>query len=142
MRQRAKIYITRQMQLMLEMDSPQCHEANVAGMGFYAPLHAKWPTTDHYHPRDPEHSVIRDVNIDVMTKAYATVQMPAQIGPNQCLRCKVYPDAGDNIMPMHVYTKLPSANQYRWQTTGSTPIKHPPDSLQWIYHPPTQCPLH
>ena len=32
---------------------------------------------------DPEHIQISDICIDAMTEAFATVQMPAQIGPNQ-----------------------------------------------------------
>ena len=51
----------------------------------------KWPTTDHYHLRDAEPTAIRNISIDAMTETYASVQMPAQIGPNQhgSLRCKV-----------------------------------------------------
>ena len=58
--------------------------------------------------RDPEPSTFTDVSIDVMTEAYTTVQMPAQIGPNQCgsLRYKVDTGAGGNVMPLHIFAKL------------------------------------
>ena len=48
--------------------SPQCHEADVAEMAFYALSHAECPTTDHYHIRDPELIAITDVSIDTMTE--------------------------------------------------------------------------
>ena len=43
-----------------------------------------------------------------MTEAYATVQMLAQIGPNQqtTLRCKDDTGTGGNVMPLHAFSKL------------------------------------
>ena len=43
-----------------------------------------------------------------MTEAYATVQMPAEVGPNKqaTLRCKVDTSAGGNVMPLYVFSKL------------------------------------
>ena len=40
---------------------------------------------------DPETIELSDVQIDSTTKAFATVQMPAEIGPNKLatLKCKV-----------------------------------------------------
>ena len=54
-----------------------------------------------------------------MTEAYATVQMPAQIRPNQqaTLRCKVDTGAGGNVMPLHAFSKL----FLRHVTTDRTP---------------------
>ena len=77
-------------------------------MPFYAPTHAKSPTTDHYNLRNPELIAIRDVMIDAMPEAYATVWMPAQEGPNQfgSLSCKVDTGAGGSVMPLCVFVKL------------------------------------
>ena len=46
--------------------------------------------------------------IDSTTDAFATVQMPAEIGPNKLktLKCKVDTGAGGNVMPLHAFTKL------------------------------------
>ena len=46
-----------------------------------------------------------------MTETYATLQMSAQIGPDQCesLRCKVNTSAGGNVMPLHTFAKLSPA---------------------------------
>ena len=54
-----------------------------------------------------------------MTEAYTTVQMPADIGPNQqaTLRCKVDTSTGGNIMPLHAFSKLFP----RCVTTDGTP---------------------
>ena len=43
-----------------------------------------------------------------MTEAFATIQMPAEIGPNRqaTLRCKVFTGAGGNVMPLHASSKL------------------------------------
>ena len=51
---------------------------------------------------------ISDVWIDSTTEAFATVQMPAEIGPNQLvtLKCKVDTSAGGNVMPLHAFAKL------------------------------------
>ena len=54
-----------------------------------------------------------------MTEAFATVQMPAEIGPNQqaTLKCKVDTGTGGNIMPLHAFSKLFP----RHVTTDGTP---------------------
>ena len=41
-------------------------------------------------------------------EAFATVQMPAEIGPSQLatLKCKVDTGTGGNIMPLHAFAKL------------------------------------
>ena len=77
-------------------------------MVFYAPSHTKWLTTDSHHLRDPEPFAITAVSIDMMTVAYAIVQIPAQIGPNQhgSLRCKVDTNASTNVMPLPTFAKL------------------------------------
>ena len=51
---------------------------------------------------------ISDICIDAMTEAYATVKMPAEIGPDQqaTLRCKVDTGAGGNVMPLRTFSKL------------------------------------
>ena len=43
-----------------------------------------------------------------MTEAFATVQMPAEIGPSQqaTLKCKVNTGAGGNVMPLRAFSKL------------------------------------
>ena len=57
---------------------------------------------------DPEHKQISDICIDAMTEAFATVWMPAEIGPNQqaTLKCKVDTGAGGNVMPLCAFSKL------------------------------------
>ena len=54
-----------------------------------------------------------------MTEAFATVQMPAEIRPNQqaTLRCKVDTSVGGNVMPLHAFSKLFA----RCVTTDGTP---------------------
>ena len=54
-----------------------------------------------------------------MTEANATVQMPAQIGPNQhaILRCKIDTSTGGNVMPLCAFSKL----FLRCVTTDGTP---------------------
>ena len=54
-----------------------------------------------------------------MTEAYATVKMPAEIGPDQqaTLRCKVDTGAGGNVMPLRAFSKLFP----RCVTTDGTP---------------------
>ena len=54
-----------------------------------------------------------------MTEAFATVQMPAKIGPNKqaTLRCKVNTGTGGNVMPLHAFSKL----FQRCVTTDGTP---------------------
>ena len=54
-----------------------------------------------------------------MTEAFATVQMPAEIGPNQqaTLKCKVDTSASGNVMPLCTLSKLFP----RCATTDATP---------------------
>ena len=57
---------------------------------------------------DPETIELSDVQIDSTTEAFATVQMPAEIGPNKLvtLKCKVNTGAGGNVMPLRAFAKL------------------------------------
>ena len=57
---------------------------------------------------DPETFEISDVWIDSTTEAFATVQMPAEIGPNKLvtLKCKVDTGVGGNVMPLRAFAKL------------------------------------
>ena len=57
---------------------------------------------------DPETIELADVWIDSTTEAFATVQMPAEIGPNKLatLKCKVDTGADGNVMPLCAFTKL------------------------------------
>ena len=59
-------------------------------------------------PNDPEHINITAINIDALTEAWATVTMPAEIGPNQhgSFRCKVNTGASGNVVPLHIFAKL------------------------------------
>ena len=59
-------------------------------------------------PSEPKHINITAINIDTLTEAWATVTMPAEIGPNQCEshRCKVNTGASSNVMPLHIFAKL------------------------------------
>ena len=43
-----------------------------------------------------------------ITEAWATLTMPAEIGPNHCeiLWCKVHTGASGNVMPLHIFAKL------------------------------------
>ena len=61
-------------------------------MTFYTPQLVKLPTTITTTWETQDSITIIDVSIDVMTEAYATMQMPAQVGPNQqgSLKCKVW----------------------------------------------------
>ena len=72
-------------------------------MAFFAPSYVEGTTTDYCHLGDLEPIAIRDVSRHAMTDVYATVQMPAQIGPNQHgnLRCKVDTGASGYVMPLH-----------------------------------------
>ena len=57
---------------------------------------------------DLQHINITEINIDALTEAWATVTMPAKIGPNQCgsLSCKVNTGESGNVMPHCVFAKL------------------------------------
>ena len=77
-------------------DDYHCDQVGVATV-LQAPSHSD-PNTIH----------ISDVQIDAATEAFATVEMPAEIGPHQCgtLKCKVDTGAGGNVMPLQAFTKL------------------------------------
>ena len=77
-------------------DDYHCDQVGVATV-LQAPSHSD-PNTIH----------ISDVQIDATTEAFATVEMPAEIGPHQCgtLKCKVDTGAGGNVMPLQAFTKL------------------------------------
>ena len=51
---------------------------------------------------------ISDVQIESITEAFTTVQMPAQIGPNKLvtLKCKVDTGVGGNVIPLCTFAKL------------------------------------
>ena len=57
---------------------------------------------------DPKTIKLSDVQIDSTTEAFATVLMPAEIGPNKLatLKCKVDTGTGGNVMPLHAFAKL------------------------------------
>ena len=62
----------------------------------------------HPVPSDPELINITAINIDAPTEAWATVTMPAEMGPNQhgSLRCRVDTGASGNVIPLQVFAKL------------------------------------
>ena len=109
---------------------PQCDEVCVITIDFH-PHHSAWlgwkPGNDHVRPSgllpwvaqnihsattvppiDPEHTNITAINIDALTEAWATVTMPAVIGPNHhgSFQCKVNTGASGNVMPLCVFAKL------------------------------------
>ena len=66
------------------------------------------PLASTVEPQDPKSIHLANISIDMMTEAFATVQIPAQIGHKQqsILQCKIDIDAGGNVMPLHAFTKL------------------------------------
>ena len=48
------------------------------------------------------------INIDGLTEAWATVTIPARIGPNHCgsLQCKIDTGENGNVMPLCVFARL------------------------------------
>ena len=66
------------------------------------------PISMSYPSSDWEHINITAINIDALTNAWATVTMPAEIGPNQCgsLWCKVDTGASGNVVSLHIFAKL------------------------------------
>ena len=82
---------------------------------------------------DPKHINITALNIDALTKAWATVTIPAEIGPNHCgsLWCKVNTGASGNVMPLCVFAKL----FFRCVTTDGKPARlHPCDTRMTAYN--------
>ena len=77
-------------------DDYHCDQVGVATV-LEAPSHSD-PNTIH----------ISNVQIDATTEAFATVEMPAEIGPCQCgtLKCKVDTGAGGNVIPLQTFAKL------------------------------------
>ena len=62
-----------------------------------------------YDPKCEEvHVNTTTINTDALTEAWATVTMPAEIGPNHhgSLQCKVNTGASSNVMPLCVFAKL------------------------------------
>ena len=59
-------------------------------------------------PSEPENINITAFNIDALTKAWATVTMPDEMGPNHHgnFLCKVDTGASGYVMPLHVFAKL------------------------------------
>ena len=49
-----------------------------------------------------------NISIDVTTEAFATLEIPAEIGPKHLanIRCKVDTGAGGNVMPLRAFAKL------------------------------------
>ena len=90
-------------------DDPHCDEVGVVAVVLQAPPHKEWLTNGHKRSgADPDTIEISDVWIDSTTEAFATIQMPAEIGPNQLatLKYKVDTGVGGNIMPLRAFTKL------------------------------------
>ena len=90
-------------------EDPHCDEVGVVTVVLQTPFHREWLTARHMRSNaDPETIELSDVWIDSTTKAFATVQMPAEIGPNKLvtLKCKVNTGAGGNVMPLHAFAKL------------------------------------
>ena len=62
-----------------------------------------------YDPQWDEVSInTTAINIDALNEAWATVTMPAEIGPNHCrsLWCKVNTGVSSNVMPLCIFAKL------------------------------------
>ena len=111
----------------LEPDDYHCDQVGVATVQ-QAPSHSD-PNTIH----------ISDVQIDATTEAFATVEMPAEIGPCQCgtLKCKVDTGAGGNVMPLQTFAKLfPRHINADGSPRGPEAIHNMPDSLQQIQNKP------
>ena len=90
-------------------EDPYCDEVGVVAVVLQTPSHREWLTTRHRRSdADPETIEISDVWIDSTTEAFATVQMPAEIRPNQLvtLKCKVDTGVGCNVMPLCTFSKL------------------------------------
>ena len=71
------------------------------------------PPASPVAPQDHKSIYHADISIDVMTKAFATMQTPAQIGPKQwaSLQCNIDIGNGGNVMPLCAFTKLPKKSQ-------------------------------
>ena len=95
------------------MDDYHLDEVDIAILQYHQ---SEWLTK---HTGDPECKKISDIHIDAMTEAFATVQMPAEIGLSwqATLRCKVDTSTGGNVMPLHAFSKLFP----RQVTTDGTP---------------------
>ena len=57
-------------------------------------------------PEDLEKITLADISIDVMTEAFATVDMPVASKKRASLQCKVDTGAGGNMMPLWAFVKL------------------------------------
>ena len=90
-------------------EDPHCDEVGVVAVVLQTPFHREWLTARYMRSNaDPETIELSDVQIDSTTEAFATVQMPAEIGPNKLvtLKYKVDNSAGGNVMPLHAFAKL------------------------------------
>ena len=90
-------------------EDPHCDEVSVVAVVLQTSPHKESLTTRYMRSgADSETIEISDVQIDSTTEAFATVQMPAEIGPNKLviLKCKVDTGAGGNVMPLHAFAKL------------------------------------
>ena len=90
----------------LDMTMPglvHCVAPNAHSVTIVAPINMPSPA-----PINPEHINITALNIDALTRVWATVTMPAEIGLNQCgsLSCKINTEASGNVMPLCVFAKL------------------------------------
>ena len=90
-------------------EDPHYDEVGVVAVVLQTPFHGEQPTTRCMRSNaDPKTIELSDVRIDSTTEAFATVQMPAEIGPNKfaTLKCKVDTGAGGNVMPLCTFAKL------------------------------------
>ena len=88
---------------------PHCDEVGIVTVVLQTSPHIEWLTARHKRRgADPETFEISDVQIDSTKEAFATIQMPAEIGPSQLvtLKCKVDTGAGGNVTPLCTFTKL------------------------------------
>ena len=101
--------MTEEGQLSWNWWSPHCDEVGVVTVILQTPPHREWLSTRRKRSdADPEMIGISNVQINSTTEAFATVQMPAEIGPNKLvtLKCKVDTGAGGNFMPLCAFAKL------------------------------------
>ena len=61
---------------------------------------------DQKRLEDPKQITLTDISIDVMTEAFATVDMPVASKKRASLQCKVDTGAGGNVMSLQAYAKF------------------------------------
>ena len=70
-------------------EDPHYNEVGVVAVVLQTPFHREQLTTKHMRSNaDPKTIELSDVRIDSTTEAFATVQMPAEIGPNKLATLK------------------------------------------------------